>query len=125
MWTDLVLQKNGICLRGLEVKLTALPDNTTHTLSEENYGCELVVRPDTIVYLAASIAMHFNTETKQEIEKLKIEDWSDPQEVLSFIDIIIGRLKKIVSNLAEKQTITLKKSCAFCVFNRQNKLITL
>jgi type II restriction enzyme len=102
--TDLVLQKNGICLRGLEVKLTALPDNTTHTLSEENYGCELVVRPDTIVYLAASIAMHFNTETKQEIEKLKIEDWSDPQEVLSFIDIIIGRLKKIVSNLAEKQT---------------------
>ena len=36
--TDLVTQSNsdGSCLRGLEVKLTALPDNSTCHLSEDN-----------------------------------------------------------------------------------------
>ncbi|CRF46162.1 hypothetical protein HHE014_11560 [Helicobacter heilmannii] len=41
---------------GLEIKLTALPDHSTCGLGEENYGSELVVRPDTIVYLACSLA---------------------------------------------------------------------
>lgn len=101
--TDLVIQKNGICLRGLEVKLTALPDNTTYTLSEENYGCELVVRPDTIVYLAASIATHLTDEIRKIFSQLPIDDWSDPQEVLSNIEIIIERLKRLISLLEDKQ----------------------
>lgn len=102
--TDLVLQKNGVCLRGLEVKLTALPDNTTHNLLEANYGCELVVRPDTIIYLACSLAMHFNDTTKDKFIQLDIDDWSDPQQVLKFINVIVNRLKNIVLNLADKQT---------------------
>jgi type II restriction enzyme len=55
--TDLVIQDSytGQCLRGLEVKLTALPDNTTCNLSDDKFGSEIVVRPDTIVYLAISI----------------------------------------------------------------------
>ena len=55
--TDLVIQdtSTGRCLRGLEVKLTALPDNTTCNLSDDKFGSEIVVRPDTIVYLAISI----------------------------------------------------------------------
>ncbi|WP_347239905.1 HindVP family restriction endonuclease [Oscillatoria sp. FACHB-1406] len=54
---DLVLQARdtGACLRPLEVKLTALPDRTTCNLSESLYGCELVIRPDTIVYLACML----------------------------------------------------------------------
>lgn len=102
--TDLVIQKNGICLRGLEIKLTAIPDNTTYNLSEENYGCELVVRPDTIVYLASSIAMNFTDKIKKIFESLNIKDWSDPKQVIQYIDIIISRLKKITELLYEKQS---------------------
>lgn len=58
---DLVtqLRSSGQCLRPIEIKLTALPDNSTCHLSEEYYGCEIVIRPDTILYLACSIAMNF------------------------------------------------------------------
>lgn len=57
---DLVICKNENgkvdCIRGLEIKLTALPDEQTFNGNEDHYGCEIVVRPDTIVYLALSIA---------------------------------------------------------------------
>jgi hypothetical protein len=49
--TDLVtLDKttSNTCLRCLEVKLTALPDNSTYKFPETQYGCEIVVRPTTI-----------------------------------------------------------------------------
>ena len=41
--TDLVIQREstGECLAGLEVKLTALPDNTTCNLDERLYGIRL------------------------------------------------------------------------------------
>jgi len=61
---DLVTQtrNNGLCLRPIEIKLTALPDHSTCELNENLYGCDLVVRPDTIVYLACSIAEEFINE---------------------------------------------------------------
>ena len=46
-------------LRELEIKLTALPDNSTCDLSEEQYGCELVIRPNTIVHLTLEIAYRY------------------------------------------------------------------
>lgn len=54
--TDLVIQKEstGECLSGLEVKLTALPDNTTSDLNENLYGSEIVVRPDNKFILLAA-----------------------------------------------------------------------
>ena len=52
---DLVVMDNSNSespwLRALEIKLTALPDNSTCDFSEEEYGCELVVRPNTIIHL--------------------------------------------------------------------------
>lgn len=64
---DLVTQSrnSGQVLRPIEVKLTALPDNSTCHLSDENYGCEIVIRPDTIVYLACSIAENFKNNRNQ------------------------------------------------------------
>lgn len=35
-------------LIGLEIKLTALPDNTTKKFGEDRYSCEIVMRPPTI-----------------------------------------------------------------------------
>ena len=57
---DLVVMDNTFFhpnpwVRALEIKLTALPDNSTCDLSEEQYGCELVIRPNTIVHLALEI----------------------------------------------------------------------
>ncbi|MCK5537262.1 MAG: HindVP family restriction endonuclease [Bacteroidales bacterium] len=103
--TDLVIQKesNGECLSGLEVKLTALPDNTTHALAEACYGSEIVVRPDTIVYLACSIASNLNENLKKYIPDIEL-DWTDASAVLLKITTIIESINKISIVLEEKQS---------------------
>lgn len=106
--TDLVIQERttGQCLRGLEVKLTALPDNTTYSLSEDKFGSEIVVRPDTIVYLAISIA-NANIEIVKrhiEINQINIEDWSDAREVIKHVPKIIACISDISLDIEQKQS---------------------
>ena len=107
---DLVtqLRSNGQCLRPIEVKLTALPDNTTCLLGEDYYGCEIVIRPDTIVYLACSIVTNF----KNDLPKLKnlignafetIQDWSDGTEVWTFITPMIAAIDRVILSVLDKQ----------------------
>jgi type II restriction enzyme len=105
--TDLVvLNGEGQCLRGLEVKLTALPDNTTCTLSDEQFGSEIVIRPDSIVYLAASIA----STGIQIIEKhlqysgVMITDWSDAGEVVQHIKAIVACIAAISLDIESQQS---------------------
>jgi type II restriction enzyme len=103
--TDLVVQKEstGECLVGLEVKLTALPDNTTCDLKEEFYGSELVVRPDTIVYLACSIASNLGQSLGDFLPTIDIMDWSDARLVLQKIEEILNAIMIITELLEEKQ----------------------
>jgi hypothetical protein len=107
---DLVtqLRSNGQCLRPIEIKLTALPDNSTCILNEQYYGCEIVIRPDTIVYLACSIVFNF----KDNLPQLKnligdsfdnIKDWSDGSEVWRYITPIIASIDKVILSILEKQ----------------------
>jgi HindVP restriction endonuclease len=58
---DLVTQSCNLvtCLQSIEIKLIALPDHTTCDFTEDNYGCEIVIRPETIVYLAYIIIDSF------------------------------------------------------------------
>lgn len=110
---DLVLQSRNVvsCLRALEIKLTALPDNSTCNFKEDEYGCEIVVRPDTIVYLACSIVNNF--KSGKEKENLKsilndnfpyiIEDWSHGKNVTTYLHKIITTLDKINLSLIDKQ----------------------
>lgn len=107
---DLVTQSrsNGQVLRPIEVKLTALPDNSTCHLSEENYGCEIVIRPDTIVYLACSIAENFKGNRKQLVQLFgnkfdKIKDWTDGASVWAYIPDMISAIDNIVLSVLEKQ----------------------
>ena len=95
--TDLVIQREstGECLSGLEIKLTTLPDHTTCNLDEKLYGSEIVVRPDTIVYLACSIASVLSSELGDYIPDIEIHDWSDEKQVLSKIDNIIEAVEKL------------------------------
>ncbi len=103
--TDLVIQKksNGECLAGLEVKLTALPDNTTCDNLDSDYGSEIVVRPDTIVYLACSIASCLGESLNDLIEEINISDWSEPFQVLSEINTIVNALHNLSIRLEDKQ----------------------
>jgi hypothetical protein len=107
---DLVtqLRSNGQCLRPIEIKLTALPDNTTCALNEEYYGCEIVIRPDTIVYLACSIATHFKDGHQKmraiigdEFEQIK--DWSEGANIWKYIPKMIVAIDNIILSILEKQ----------------------
>ncbi|MFK5976837.1 MAG: HindVP family restriction endonuclease [Sulfurovum sp.] len=103
--TDLVIQResNGECLQGLEIKLTALPDNSTFHLEESKYGSELVVRPDTIVYLACSLATSLETDLSELIPNIEIEDWADASLVLPHINIIIETIQSISLHIEDNQ----------------------
>jgi hypothetical protein len=105
--TDLVIQKrsDGQCLAAIEIKLTALPDNTTHLLADSGYGCELVVRPDTIVYLACSLAKSLGDYLDELIpDDLGITDWSDAHEVLPHIQRITSVIYDVSLFLDDSQT---------------------
>ena len=85
-------------MRALEVKLTALPDHTTCNLKDNAYGSEIVVRPDTIVYLACSIIESLDEQLDPILDanQVNIKDWSSPQEALDNIEAI-SRFIKILS----------------------------
>ena len=108
--TDLVTKRNsdGGCLRGLEVKLTALPDNSTAHLGEADYGCELVVRPDTIVYLACSLALPY----RNSLPVLKallgdgfdlISQWQEGVHVSPLITKMVAAIDRVVREVIDLQ----------------------
>lgn len=100
---DLVIKKEGSddYIRPLEVKLTTLPDNTTESLSEEEYGCEIVIRSATMRYMALSMAgtleSHFS-EIKAIFEPVcfKIRDWGNGTEIKSKLPDILEALEKFI-----------------------------
>ena len=103
---DLVTLNQGATpaqtLKALEIKLTALPDNTTYLLDDANYGCEIVVRPDTIVYLALGIIQAYKTQREQLEARFKnvayeIEDWEEIGNVLPFVGAIANAIDEILS----------------------------
>ncbi|BAY30379.1 type II restriction enzyme [Nostoc carneum NIES-2107] len=107
---DLVTQARdlGTCLQAIEIKLTALPDNTTCDLTEDYYGCEIVVRPDTIVYLACIIAdtLKLNPSAISNLisERFSaISDWTEPSAVIPHIPEMINVIDSIALLILEYQ----------------------
>lgn len=96
------------CLRGIEIKLTALPDNSTADCEESEYGSELVIRPDTIVYLALSIATNY-LHRKERLAELilptskKINDWNSPLEIAGKLDIICDAINNVLMDSIDMQ----------------------
>jgi len=100
---DLLTQNSetGASLKGIEIKLTALPDNSTCELPEDECGCEIVIRPDTIVYLACSIAKLYKNNLSNLRETIGekfggIADWSDAEEVLPYISDMVKAIDDIL-----------------------------
>lgn len=98
--TDLVItttEKPRRQTAALEVKLTAIPDSVTYMLDESKYGAELVVRPDTIFYLAAGLSSDNKTKLKYvfEADGVSVSSWNSAQEVLAQYSKMHAALKKI------------------------------
>ena len=97
-------------LIGLEVKLTALPDNTTKKDTEDKFGCEIVVRPPTICFLACSICELFPTDKdKNDLRKIlnivpKINHWDEVGEVIPHYNKIEGAIEQIAKTIYRKQS---------------------
>jgi HindVP restriction endonuclease len=107
---DLVTQtkSSGQSLKPIEIKLTALPDNSTCGYTDDKFGTELVIRPDTIVYLACSIAINFkdNPENLSDLfgnDFENITDWTDGQNVWLFIPKMIAAIDNVILSILDKQ----------------------
>lgn len=101
--TDLVvssLSNPSRQTRALEIKLTALPDKATSLLPESDFGSELVVRPDTIFYLCATLFEENRIQISELFEKSKISvgDWTEPNDVLEVLPEIRMALYKLSRN---------------------------
>ena len=98
---DLVILVNGQCVSTFEIKLVALPDNSTCDLEEKFFGVEIVVRPDTIIYLACSFIKIFENNL-QELKNIfasvgnSVEDWEVAEKVLLFSYEIYSTIKNLV-----------------------------
>lgn len=96
-------------LSGLEVKLTALPDNTTKGLDESQWGSEIVMRPPTINFLACSICACFSSARgKERLRKMlnvvpQINHWEEVEEVLFHYKNIEGAVLSVSSYLCRYQ----------------------
>jgi hypothetical protein len=99
---------SGECLRGIEVKLTAIPDNSTYDRDESQFSCELVVRPDTIVYMALSIILAFEKDPKILQDRFnpfyKIKDWSDGVSVLPHLEKMIDAMDDLLTFDGDRQS---------------------
>lgn len=104
---DLVLADYGTgqVIRGLEIKLTALPDNTTNGLDEAHYSCEIVVRPSTICYLACSICRRYASKAGRErLNRLlgtfpNIKHWDVADEVIPYYSDILSAIENVAKDM--------------------------
>lgn len=107
---DLVTQQrsDGTILKGMEIKLTALPDNSTCELADNQFGTEIVTRPPTIIYLACSIASlypksYLSLRKYFDAKFDKLRDWANPEIVLPHIQDMINSLDRILLDNNTKQ----------------------
>lgn len=90
----LVSDREGNPLRALEIKLTAIPDAVTSREAASRHGSELVLRPDTIFYLAAALHEN-NPEHTQKMRRAVKEAGSAGKDIEA-----LDRLKASLVDLA-------------------------
>lgn len=101
---DLVVKNaaNGEFIRPIEIKLTTLPDNSTESLSEDEYGCEIVIRSPTMRYMALSMAASLQNKFK-EIRKIfepvchSVRQWDNADEIKNKLPSILDSLEIFIS----------------------------
>ena len=105
--TDLSTDK---AIRGLEIKLTALPDNTTCGKPEDQFSCEIVVRPASICYLACSICHCYDgSNGRRRLRDLlgqfpNIKHWEDDEQVVVHLSDMFDALDRVARDMYRHQT---------------------
>ncbi|MFC2001237.1 HindVP family restriction endonuclease [Chloroflexota bacterium] len=92
---------SGGALQGVEIKLTALPDNSTCNLNEDGYSCEIVIRPDSVIYLALSILEAYQNKIHDLHDLLyphcsKILDWADAESIHETLPEMINAIDDVL-----------------------------
>lgn len=104
-----VAKDPALPLRGLEVKLTAIPDNVTRNKDLQLQGPEIVIRPQSIYYLAMRIASYYR-EDKDVIREtlnpicMHIKDWSDHDRMAPYLRNFIDAINGILLNKLQEQS---------------------
>ncbi|CAN5662198.1 HindVP family restriction endonuclease [soil metagenome] len=99
----------GRCLRDVEIKLTALPDSSTVERPDSGQSSEIVVRPDTIVYAALSMAKLFEGRRKELSELLGSEryegvDWRSSEDVRPLVPDLANDLDRVLGSEVGRQS---------------------
>lgn len=105
---DLVILSHGQCVSSIEIKLVALPDNTTCNLNDDKFGSEIVVRPDTIIYLACTFIRGYqdNPEALKSVINgagSGVRDWTQAADVIPYMDEIYWAIRRIVAEKNDAQ----------------------
>lgn len=97
-------------VRGLEVKLTTLPDNTTKDCPDDEYGSEIVVRSPTILFLACSLCSCYDSpKGKQKLHDLlntigsEIKNWNEIRQVVPHYEAIKNAIESVSKDAVNKQ----------------------
>ena len=98
-------------LRPLEIKLTTLPDNTTSSLSEDQYGTELVIRDATTRYMALSMTNSLRQNNQMSrVRKIfepvlaRIRNWDSVPEMIAVSPHAIEALSQYLNEFKHLQT---------------------
>ena len=109
---DLVMfnRSSEKAVRGLEVKLTTLPDSTTKDLPDAEYGSEIVVRSPTILFLACSICSCYDSPRgRSKLHNIlntigeEIEHWGEIRQVQPHYEAIKKAILEVSSDITQKQ----------------------
>jgi len=95
--------------RGLEVKLTVVPDNTTCELPYDRWAPELVARPATtqhcLLSMAHALSSNFDS-VRKELDPVceAVRDWSNPTEVLKLLPRAVQAMATIANDFWHLQS---------------------
>jgi len=95
-------------IRPIEIKLTTLPDNTTESLTEDQYGSELVIRSATTRYMALSMVHALQTKMSRIREIFEpalatVRNWDSKPEMLQLAPSILDALELFLNEFKQYQ----------------------
>lgn len=96
-------------LRGLEIKLTALPDSTTRNYEDDKQSCEVVVRNPTVCYMACGICEQYKTaKQKERLRELlsgvpNIDHWNEQSSVGPHYTAIRDAVVRVMADMVKHQ----------------------
>lgn len=105
---DLVIKHQDEWLRALEIKLTVLPDSSTHNQNENRWGTELVIRPVTTWYGALGMAFSCNDNLARIREIMepachRIRQWENQHEVSANKFVLLSALSTFQREFHKRQ----------------------